>query len=83
MIKRLLTLFLILAFMQLTSYAAPSKRVNGYYKRSSNTYVKPYYRTKSDKTMHNNYSTKGNYNPYTGKKGYKQERNKTFNNRGY
>lgn len=35
------------------------------------TIVQPHYQTHKDKTKLNNYSTKGNVNPYTGKKGTK------------
>ena len=49
---------------------SPSVKVHGYTKKNG-TYVEPYKRTKGDKTRINNYSTKGNSNPYTGKKGYK------------
>tara|TARA_B100000941_G_C28021193_1_gene310121 strand:+ start:158 stop:400 length:243 start_codon:yes stop_codon:yes gene_type:complete len=43
-------------------------RVNGYY-RKDGSYVKPYYRTKPNNTMRDNYSTQGNINPYNGKQG--------------
>lgn len=43
--------------------------VRGYIKRSG-TYVAPHYKTNPDNSRWNNWSTKGNYNPYTGKKGY-------------
>ena len=44
--------------------------VKGYMKKNG-TYVAPAYRTKADSSKYNNYSTKGNINPYSGKKGYK------------
>lgn len=44
-------------------------KVKGYYKKNG-TYVSPHYRSKPDGSKGNNYSTKGNVNPYTGKKGY-------------
>lgn len=44
--------------------------VRGYYKPSTRSYVVPSYRTSPNRTKLDNYSTKGNYNPYTGKKGY-------------
>ena len=34
-------------------------------------YVQPHQRTTPDKSKANNYSSKGNVNPYTGKKGTK------------
>lgn len=43
--------------------------VNGY-RRSNGTYVAPHYRSSADSSRYNNYSTRGNYNPYTGAKGY-------------
>lgn len=45
-------------------------RVRGYYKPSTGRYVAPHYRSSPNSTRYDNYSTKGNYNPYTGKKGY-------------
>ena len=42
--------------------------VRGYY-RSNGTYVQPHYRSSPNGTVLDNYSTKGNVNPYTGKEG--------------
>lgn len=44
--------------------------VNGY-TRSDGTYVKGHYRTGANSTKSDNWSTKGNTNPHTGKKGTK------------
>jgi hypothetical protein len=44
--------------------------VHGYTKKNG-TVVQPYYRTHQDSTQTNNFSTKGNVNPYTGKVGTK------------
>ena len=52
------------------STAEAAVRVRGYYKPSTGIYVQPYYRSSPNSTRLDNYSTKGNYNPYTGKKGY-------------
>lgn len=41
------------------------------YKRSDGTVVKGHYRSSPDSTVNNNFSTKGNTNPYTGKEGTK------------
>ena len=41
------------------------------YTRSNGTYVRPAHATNPDTTKNNNYSTKGNVNPYTGKYGTK------------
>lgn len=48
---------------------AKTVKVKGYYKPSTGSYVAPHYKTSPNKTKFDNYSTKGNYNPYTGKKG--------------
>lgn len=59
---------LLLVGNLLPTYAAV--RVNGYYKKNG-TYVQPYYRSNPNSTKLDNYSTKGNINPYTGKIGTK------------
>lgn len=46
------------------------KHVRGYFK-SNGTYVAPYYKTSPDSYKYNNWSTNGNYNPFTGKRGYR------------
>ena len=47
---------------------AGQTRVRGYTTRRG-TYVQPYVRTTPNKSRLDNWSTKGNVNPYTGKKG--------------
>lgn len=62
-----------IVFMLLLSFVsvyAGSVHVNGYY-RSNGTYVAPHYRSSPDGNFNNNWSTKGNINPYTGKEGTK------------
>ena len=54
----------------LSTNAVAGKHVGGYVKKSG-TYVAPHVRTAPDATRVNNYSTKGNVNPYTGEKGSK------------
>lgn len=46
--------------------------VKGYTKKDG-TYVQGHYRSSSNGTTSDNWSTKGNTNPYTGKKGTKKE----------
>jgi len=50
------------------SVSAADTHVRQYTKKNGTT-VAPHHRTAPDKTKANNYSTKGNMNPYTGKKG--------------
>jgi len=45
--------------------------VRGHY-RKNGTYVSPYYRSNPDGNFGNNWSTAGNINPYTGKRGSKR-----------
>ena len=69
-------LTLILAIWSILSEAkgGGSVSVRGY-TRSNGTYVAPHYRSSPDGNFSNNWSTKGNINPYTGEEGtlnYKQ-----------
>jgi hypothetical protein len=50
--------------------ALADQYVRGYVK-SDGTYVAPHYQTSPNGTKLDNYSTKGNVNPYTGQPGYK------------
>ncbi len=51
--------------------------VQGHY-RSNGTYVQGYYRSSPNSTRSDNYSTKGNINPYTGQRGYKSPYSDTY-----
>ena len=67
-------LFLLLALLVgVLSFSASAEarttRVRGYYKPSTGSYVAPNYKTTPNRSKFDNFSTKGNYNPYTGKKG--------------
>lgn len=67
-------ILIIASFLLIFAFAVSVKaeavtRVRGYFKPSTGTYVPPHYKTSPDSSKFNNYSTKGNINPYTGKKG--------------
>ncbi len=62
-----LALMLLLAFA-FSSTASAAVYVRGYF-RKDGTYVAPHYRSYPDGNFWNNWSTYGNYNPYTGKAG--------------
>lgn len=72
--KSLFLASMVLAFGLLFSNIAEAKtvKVKGYYKPSTGTYVTPSVRTSPNRTKVDNYSTKGNYNPYSGKSGTKR-----------
>jgi len=53
-----------------TSASGPEVDVKGYFKKDG-TYVQPHKRTAPDKRVDDNWSTIGNTNPYTGKRGTK------------
>jgi len=61
-------LALVLSVMAASALAQVS--VRGYTKKDG-TYVAPHYRSSPNSTRNDNYSTKGNVNPYTGKEGTK------------
>lgn len=48
---------------------ARTVRTKGYIRKKSGTYVSPHYKTAPNRTQRDNYSSKGNVNPYTGKEG--------------
>lgn len=62
----------IIALILLTSVSgyAKSTYVSGHY-RNNGSYVQPHYRSAPDSSKTNNWSSKGNYNPYTGQSGTK------------
>jgi len=63
--------FLMIIFVFVVPAQVNSRHVhvNGYYKKNG-TYVQPYHRTAPNSTKRDNFSTKGNTNPYTGKPGW-------------
>jgi hypothetical protein len=58
----------VILVLIITTVANADVRVRGYY-RSNGTYVQPHYRSNPDGNRYNNWSTRGNVNPYTGKRG--------------
>jgi hypothetical protein len=71
-----LTLGLLLAISYIGS-AAAQQRVDGY-TRQDGRYVEPYYRSSPNSSYNDNYSTRGNTNPYNGSAG---TRAPTYNDR--
>lgn len=69
--KKLITglALVFMLFVSAGSVEAKTVSVKSYYKPSTRSYVMPSYRTSPNKTKLDNYSTRGNYNPYTGKIG--------------
>jgi hypothetical protein len=62
--------FLIAGLLLASSLGASAEQwVNGY-TRQNGTYVAPYVRSNPNSTRSDNYSTRGNTNPYTGQRGY-------------
>ena len=61
---------LVISFLPEPSFATESHHVRSYVTKRG-TYVAAHRQTKPDHTKLNNWSTKGNVNPYTGKPGTK------------
>lgn len=59
----------IILALSSASIAARPVRVKGRVNRKTGTYVAPHQRTAPNRTKLDNYSTKGNVNPSTGKEG--------------
>ncbi len=69
--KKLLITILISILTSAAVIAQSSRYQRGYYRKSSGTFVQGHFKTHSDGTNWNNYSTRGNRNPYNGSKGYR------------
>ena len=63
--KQLLGIFVAFCVVLVSLSAFADQYVHGY-TRSNGTYVQPYYRSSPDNTVTNNFSYRGNVNPYTG-----------------
>lgn len=58
----------VVALLTLAGPVAAQVAVRGYVKKDG-TYVAPHYRSSPNSTTYDNYSTRGNVNPYTGQSG--------------
>jgi hypothetical protein len=68
--KQIFTILFFFAFLFSFAQTNPNHvYVSGYY-RSNGTYVQSHYRTAPNSTNRDNFSTRGNTNPYTGQAGY-------------
>jgi hypothetical protein len=71
--KKILLLLMIVVLLAGTAYAKGGHTVNVHgYTRHNGTYVAPHHRTAPNGTKADNWSTRGNVNPYTGKEGTKE-----------
>ena len=64
------TLGMLLAFVTIAMATAKDVSHKGHVTKTG-TYVQPHHQTAPNKTKSDNYSTKGNVNPHTGKPGTK------------
>ncbi len=62
-------LVILTSLLSVTVFAQEDVHVRSY-TRTNGTYVPNHYRTPKNNTINDNYTTKGNVNPYTGKSGY-------------
>ena len=69
-IKMKTLIALVIASLACSMAAGKTTSTRGYVKKNG-TYVAPHVKTTPDKTKNNNYSTRGNANPRTGKEGTK------------
>lgn len=69
---------LLLIALLVSGSAFADTYVHGYV-RKDGTYVQPHYRSNTDGNFNNNWSTKGNYNPYTGQEGTRVQPNPGYN----
>ena len=71
--KKFLTLLVAGALLAgVPAVASADVHVRGHY-RSDGTYVQPHYRSDPDGVTDNNWSHRGNTNPYTGQRGTRDD----------
>ena len=70
LMKKAWSILAIVLATSLLAHTAQAKSVRGYVKKDG-TYVAPHQTTTPNDTTRDNWSTKGNVNPYTGKAGTK------------
>lgn len=73
--------FVILALAAAVSAPAFADEYVKGYTRSNGTYVAPHYRSSPNSVQYDNYSTRGNVNPYTGERG--SQRDTTYDFKPY
>lgn len=78
--KKIMVLLLISLIATTAAMSQTHKYQRGYTRKSTGAYVTGHFKTRSDHTNHNNFSTRGSRNPYTGNKGY---RARDFSSRAY
>ena len=66
--KKLFLISIVLFISSVSLSLSAQTRVSGYFK-SNGTYVQPHVRSSRNSTNHDNWSTRGNMNPYTGSTG--------------
>lgn len=74
--KKLITAIITIILLVGIAGTAMAGRVGGYF-RSNGTYVQPHYRSNPNGSVTDNYSFKGNSNPYTGREGSNYYRHST------
>ena len=75
------TALAVVAALSLPTALSAQVRVKGYVNKNG-TYVAPHYRSRPNSSTYDNYSTKGNVNPYTGKVGTRNPYSYGSNNYG-
>jgi hypothetical protein len=66
---RIVVLTVYIALLSSGYAEARASRVGGYTRRSTGAYVMPHHRTTPNRTRFDNYSSRPNTNPFTGKSG--------------
>ncbi|WP_423063864.1 hypothetical protein [Candidiatus Paracoxiella cheracis] len=68
--KKVLIILVTATLLSVNAAVFADVYVHGY-TRSNGTYVAPHYRSNPDGDSYDNYSSKGNVNPYTGEEGHR------------
>ena len=73
---------LLVFLLAIPAVAHADEYVQGYY-RSNGTYVQPYMRSSPDGNPYNNFSARGNVNPYTGQPGTVNPNSNSYGGQNY
>lgn len=76
------SLALLAVVVTVSSVASAQTYVRGYV-RNNGIYVSPHFRSYNDGNQFNNWSYRGNSNPFTGTKGYRSYQPYSFNSYRY
>lgn len=69
LITLIVVIVLIFGLTGFVDFAEANVRVRGHFRPSTGQFIMPHHRTRPNNTRLDNWSTRGNFNPHTGRRG--------------